>query len=211
MVQTANQVQLKPKTVEAFHAYVREAEAVMEQLLHAGGSFLWSDQSSERTQQVRAGQVVARFWAGRGPVQVSNGLIHDWIGAALIPNTTIEDTLALIQDYDNHKNIYKPEVIDSRLISHHANDFQIYLRLRKKKIITVVLDTYHDVHYRPLDRTRWICRSCTTRIAESRTQETRGRKCCRLIPVTGFCGTCIPTGDFKNVTAAWTLSVERFR
>ena len=109
---------------------------------------------------------MAQFWAGRGPVQVPNGLIHDWIGAALIPNTTIEDTLALIQDYDNHKNIYKPEVIDSRLISHHANDFQIYLRLLKKKIMTVVLDTDHDVHYRPLDRTRWICRSYTTRIAE---------------------------------------------
>jgi hypothetical protein len=166
MVQTANPVQLKPKTVEAFHAYIREAEAAMEQTLHAGGPFLWSDRSSERTQQVRAGQVVAQFWVGRGPVQVPNGLIHDWIGAALIPNTTIEDTLALIQDYDNHKNIYKPEVIDSRLISHHANNFQIYLRLLKKKIITVVLDTHHDVHYRPLDRTRWICRSYTTRIAE---------------------------------------------
>lgn len=166
MVQTASPVQLKPKTVEAFQAYIREAEAAMEQTVPAGGPFLWSDRSSERTQQVRAGEVVARFWAGRGPVQVPHGLIHDWIAAALIPNTTLEDTLALIQDYDNHKNIYKPEVIDSRLISHHAGKFQIYLRLLKKKIITVILDTYHDVHYRPLDRTRCICRSYTTQIAE---------------------------------------------
>ncbi len=112
-----------------------------------------------------------------------NGLIHDWIGAALIPNTTIEDTLALIQDYDNHKNIYKPEVIDSRLISHHANNFQIYLRLLKKKIITVVLDTHHDVHYRPLDRTRWICRSYTTRIAEVENAGTPGERV--LPPDTG--------------------------
>jgi hypothetical protein len=174
-----NPVQLKPKTVEAFHAYIREAEAATEQTLHPGGPFLWSDRSSERTRQVRAGQVVAQFWAGRGPVPVPNGLIHDWIGAALIPNTTIEATMALIQDYGNHKNIYKPEVIDSRLISHHANDFQIYLRLLKKKIITVVLDTHHDVHYRPLDRTRWICRSYTTRIAEV---ENAGKPGERVLP-----------------------------
>ena len=69
--------------------------------------------------------------------------LHDWIGTALIPGTTIEDTLALAQDYDNHKNVYQPQVIDSRLISRRSNDFRIYLRLLKKKILTVVLDTYH--------------------------------------------------------------------
>jgi hypothetical protein len=93
-------------------------------------------------------------------------LIHDWIGAALIPGATIKDTLALIQDYDNHKNIYQPEVIASQLISRHGNHFRIYLRLLKKRIMTVVLDTDHDVHYRSLDRRRWLCRSYTTRIAE---------------------------------------------
>jgi hypothetical protein len=72
----------------------------------------------------------------------------------------------LIQDYDNHKNIYKPEVIDSRLIRHRGNNFKIYLRLLKKKILTVVLDTEHDVHYSSLDSRRWCCRSATTRISE---------------------------------------------
>jgi hypothetical protein len=110
--------------------------------------------------------MLAQFFSGQGPFKVPNGLIHDWIGAALIPGTTIEATLALIQDYDNHKNIYSPEVMASRLISRRDNDFRIYLRLRKKKIMTVVLDTEHDVHYRSLDRRRWLCRSYTTRIAQ---------------------------------------------
>ena len=74
--------------------------------------------------------------------------------------------MRLVQDYNNHKNIYKPEVLDSKLLSNKGNDFQIYLRLLKKKIITVVLDTYHDVHYSSLDPARWLCRSYTTRILE---------------------------------------------
>jgi hypothetical protein len=184
MVQTVNPMRLEPQTLEAFDAYVREAEAVMEQTLHSGGPFLWSDLVPERAQQVQEGQVVAQFWAGQAPAKVPNGLIHDWIGTSLIPETNIQDTLALIQDYDNHKNIFKPEVIASRLVSHHGNDFQIYLRLLKKKIITVVLDTDHEVHYCSVDRSRWVCSSYTTRIAE--VQDAGSAKERVLPPDTGY-------------------------
>lgn len=184
MAQTAKHVQLNPQTVKAFEAHIRKAETGMEQALRGRAPFLWSDLMPERAQAVRDGQVVAQFWSGDGPAKVPHGLIHDWIGAAFIPGTTIPDTLALIQDYDNHKNIYKPEVIDSRLISRHADDFQIYLRLLKKKILTVVLDTEHDVHYRSLDRTRWVCRSYTTRIAEVEDAGTSKEKV--LAPDTGY-------------------------
>jgi hypothetical protein len=166
MTQTANLVQLKPRTVEAFEAYIREAEAAMDPSLSGHRPFLWSDLSSPRSQQVRNGEIVAQLWSGEAPVKVPNGLIHDWIGAVLVPNTTVERTLVMVQDYDNHKNVYQPEVMDSNLLSHDGNDFQIYLRLLKKKIITVVLDTDHDVHYSCLDPTRWSLRSYTTRIAE---------------------------------------------
>jgi hypothetical protein len=166
MAQGAKPTLLKPQTLAAFEGYIRQAETEMEQTLLGSSSFLWSDTSSERAQQIRKGQVVAQFWSGEGPIRVPSGLIHDWIGGAFLPAASLEQTLALIQDYDNHKNIYKPEVIDSKLISRHHNDFQIYLRLLKKKILTVVLDTDHSVHYSSLDRTRWVCRSHTTRIAE---------------------------------------------
>ena len=80
---------------------------------------------------------------------VPNGLVHDWVGSVFIPGATLERTLAMVQDYDHHKDVYKPEVIDSRVISHTGNDFHIYLRLLKKKVITVVLNSEHDVKYTP--------------------------------------------------------------
>jgi hypothetical protein len=166
MVQTATQVDLKQGTLEAFNAHIRDSEVAMEQSVGVVNRFLWSDASSARAGQVREGQVIAEFWSGRGPLKVPNGLIHDWIGAAWVPEATIKDVLTLLQNYDNHKNIYKPEVVASKLISHRGNHFQIYLRLLKKKIITVILDTDHDVLYRCVERKRWTCRSYTTRIAE---------------------------------------------
>jgi hypothetical protein len=166
MADSAKPTRLKPPTLKAFEVYIRKADAEMEQTVLGGSSFLWSDASAERIQQIRKGKILAQFWSGHGPVKVPNGLIHDWIGAAFLPSTCLRETLALIQDYDHHKNIYKPEVMDSKLISHRHNDFQIYLRLLKKKIVTVVLDTDHNVQYRSLDPARWTCRSYTTRIAE---------------------------------------------
>jgi len=166
MALSVKPVQLNLKTLEAFDAYIRNTETEMEQSFTGRGVFLWSQQAPERVQAVDQGKVVAQFWTGEGPAKVPKGLIHDWIAAALIPDSNIQEILAVIQDYDNHKNTYAPEVIDSKLISRDGNDFKVYLRLLKKKIITVVLDTDHEVHYCPVDQTRWVCRSCTTRIAE---------------------------------------------
>jgi len=166
MAETAKPVQLKPSTLEAFATYIREAEAGMEATLDGSAPFLWSDGDSTRAQQVRQGQIAGQRWSGKEPVKVPDGLVHDWIGAAFASGRTVKEALALVQDYDNHKNVYRPEVIDSKLLNHQGNDFQIYLRLLKKKIITVVLDTDHDVHYSSLDGMRWFCRSYTTRIAE---------------------------------------------
>lgn len=166
MAETASEVQLKQRTLESFDSYIRGAEAAMEKEICGHGSFVWSEKNPKRAEQVRKGQVVAEFWSGREPVKVPSGLIHDWIGAAWAPGTTLKATLGLVQDYDNHANVYNPEVIASKLIKRRGNDFQIYLRLLKKKILTVVLDTVHRVRYRRINRGRWVCWSHTTRIAE---------------------------------------------
>jgi len=180
----AETVQLKEATLAAFAEYIRDAEAGMERTLREEGGFLWSDGETERARQVQKGETVAQFWSGKHPVAVPDGLIHDWIGATMIRRATVERTLALIQDYDNHKNVYKSEVLDSKLISRRGNDFQIFLRLLKKKIITVVLDTDHDVHYSQAGAMRWGCRSYTTRIAEV---EDAGREQERVLaPDTGY-------------------------
>jgi hypothetical protein len=184
MAQKAKPVQLSPRTLEAFDAYILESEREMEPTLHGTAPFLWSQQQPERAQKVGQGEIVAQFWSGRGPVKVPSGLIHDWIAAAFIADSTIQAVFGVIQDYDNHKNIYKPEVIDSKLIRRDGDAFQIYLRLLKKKIITVVLDTDHEVHYRPVDGSRWMCRSYTTRIAEVENARSHNERI--LQPDTGY-------------------------
>jgi len=166
MTEAAEKVELKAETLLAYATHIAAVDAAIEQGLREHQQFLWSDGRAARVAQLRKGATPAELSSGKRPIQVPDGLIHDWIGVTCIPGTTIEKTLALVQNYDNHKNVYQPEVIDSKLIGRQGNDFQIYLRLRKKKIITVILDTDHDVHYFSVDPKRWVCHSRTTRISE---------------------------------------------
>jgi hypothetical protein len=70
------------------------------------------------------------------------------------------------QNYDEHSRIYAPRVLRSKLIQHDGDDFKVFLRLRDKNIITVVLDTDYDVHYVRLDPARAYSNSYSTRVAE---------------------------------------------
>jgi hypothetical protein len=154
--------ELKPQTVAAFDRYIQQAE----QRMDGRKSFLWADEAAARARQVRQGEMVVEPASGTPETPVIGGLVHDWVGAVFIPGATLEKTLAAGQDYNHHKDIYRPEVMDSRILAHTGNDFRVYLRLLKKKVITVVLDTEHEAHYEPVDRTRWRSRSRSTKIAE---------------------------------------------
>lgn len=158
-------VKLKPETAQAFDRYVRAAEARMDERLRTRTP-LWLDGSPERLNAVRAGDVAVAPLAGKGDLEVSGGLIHDWIGALFVPRVTLAQALASVQDYGSDKNTHKPEVIDSKLLSRNGNDFRVYLRVMKKKVLTVVLNTEHDVRYFPVNATFCHSRSYSTRIAE---------------------------------------------
>ncbi len=156
--------ELKPETAKAFDAYIRAAEARIDGRLK--GHFLWTGDSAARMKAVRDGQVAVEPVAGKGDVAVTGGLVHDWIAAVFVPGATLGRTLASVQDYDRDKVTHRPEVIDSKLIRRDGDRFHIYLRLMKHKVLTVVLNTEHDVQYVSLDARRCYSRSYSTRIAE---------------------------------------------
>ena len=166
MAEAADKVELKPETLLAYEMHIASVDSPGEQTQQEHPGILGADVRPERLAQLRNGTIIAELYSGKRPIQVPDGLIHDWIGAICIPGATIEKTLAVVQDYDNYKNIYQPEVIGSELTGRQENDFQIHLRLRKKKIITVILDTYHEVRYFPVNPKCWHCHSGTTRISE---------------------------------------------
>jgi hypothetical protein len=162
----AGSAELKTEALQAFNHYIRSREDRLDARLNGARPFLWVDEDPGRLQAVRAGHVLSEPFEAPGQHKVPGALVHDWIGAVYVPKATLQSTLLLLQNYDAHKDLYKPEVIDSKLLARDGNDFRIRLRLLKKKVLSVVLNTEHDVRYFPMSGNRCRSRSYSTRIVE---------------------------------------------
>jgi hypothetical protein len=165
---------LQLQTLEAFNRYVSLAEAQIDSELANPEAFLWIERLPENRRtaayaELHDGHVVIErletLDQGKH-ISVSNGMIHHWIGTVFIPGATLAQTLSLEEDYDHHQEYFRPDVTRSKILRRNGNDFLVLMRLRKKKIITTIFDTEHEVHYALKSQTRAWSRSRTTRIQQ---------------------------------------------
>src|SRR5262245_34743594 len=124
--------ELQNRTIQAFDRYVRLTEA----RLNGTAPFRWIDglpdaKRREALDTVRKQQLsIERLETkdnGR-EIAVPDGMIHHWVGTAYVPGTSIDEALALLQNYDAHQRIYAPTVAASKLQSRDGDRFRFFLR-----------------------------------------------------------------------------------
>ena len=113
--------QLSPKTTAAFDQYQKAAEA----------QFTWKAHYA----QIQPGEVKIEPIKGTGSTQVTAGLVHDWVAATLVRNTSVDAVVGVLRDYPNYKTIYAPETLNATVISHNGNQWRIGLKLQKTKVL----------------------------------------------------------------------------
>jgi hypothetical protein len=173
-VARAAQPNLKQETVAAFDRYVQLTDARNADELRHQTDFLWIDRLPPDERQkvhdsLKNGDVKMQKLEthdGADKVPCPGGLIHHWVGAIFIPRAKLPDVLAVLQDYNRHAEYYAPDVEQSRIESRDGDHFVVFLRFRRHKVITVVLNTEHDVHYFRGSDTREHSRSSATKISE---------------------------------------------
>lgn len=183
----AHCVELKKETAASFDRYIAASEVRMKAELN-NGTFLFIDgwsatRCADAYRQLRKGELLIQQVNTKEeghPIEMPHGLIHDWAGALFIPNATLSQTLAVVQDYNNHQNIYKPDVRQSKLLSRNGDRFKVFLQLYKKSLVTVVMNADFDVTYEHLGTDRVLSRSYSTKLAEV---ENVGQKNERELPL----------------------------
>jgi hypothetical protein len=165
---------LKPETAAAFDRYVALTEERNAAELKAGTPFLWIDslpESERRTafDAIKNGttRVEKRQTLDQGKeIRCPNGMMHHWEALAFIPSAKVDDVLQILEDYDHHSEYYKPDVEQSKTVKHDGSHYEAFLRFRRHKVITVVLNTTHDVHYFRDSDLRAHSRSSAVKITE---------------------------------------------
>ena len=165
---------LQDETQKSFFRYVQLTEARNSDELHRGEPFFWIDslRDEEKHQAyaaLQSGEIeISKLETQDGGtvIRCPNGIIHHWVGVAYIPGAKLGDVLEVLQDYDHHSTYYAPDVERSKLESRDGDRFRAFLRFRRHKVITVVLNTEHDIHYFRDSPVRAHSRSSALRISE---------------------------------------------
>src|SRR5215831_4703990 len=140
--------ELQPETLAAWNHYIEQAKSRMNSRLDAGSHFLWLDEAPARARRVRNGEILVAPANGSGRTDVPNGLIHDWIGAALFPEATIEKVFSTMNEYGCYKDFYAPMVIDSRLLWRDGRESSFSMRWMKKALLVItVMDGDYKAYY----------------------------------------------------------------
>ena len=159
--------ELKEETLKTWDTYIQTVNSQMRNRVQ--GSFLWVDQDPDRLQRVRAGQIVVSSVGQKNPKPVPSGLIHDWMGAAFIPDARLGDVLSTVRDYGHYKEFYKPTVVDAKPLGSEGGCDKYSVRVVNQETVTeTALDSEYQACYLQLDELRWYSTAHTTRVQEIR-------------------------------------------
>ena len=163
----AQSVDLSPRTLQEFDAYMANAARQMSTRASDAQPFLWSAATPGRLAQLKSRGVLVSPTNHEPATEIHSGLVHDWTGAIYAPGATAAHALRILQDIDNHKRIYAPDTVDSRILARTGpGAFTSAMRTVKKKVITAVLDYEFSTTYRELKPGRWQGVVRSTRIFE---------------------------------------------
>jgi hypothetical protein len=159
--------ELKPATLAAFDKYVKLTEARMAGEINGTSPFLWIDRQPEarRAQlyaQLKRGEVLAeriQTREGNKPIEITDGLIHHWVGTVFLPGATMDKVMVFVKDYGNYSKHFAPTILRSHVISQTDDHFEVAMRTATKKIITVTIDADYVIDYRTVGADRVYTRS----------------------------------------------------
>jgi hypothetical protein len=163
--------ELRPEALRGYERHRADIEArrAAEQLDRR--RFLAMDftpEGADLRRRALSGEVVVTHVDDRGPdgraVDLPAAAVHHWRGAAFLPGMTIDGVLAELAA--GTPMARQDDVLASAVLARSPGHLTVFLRLRRKKIVTVVLDTEHEVTYRRDGSTRAMSASTATKIAE---------------------------------------------
>lgn len=162
-------------TVAAWTAYVSRTETRIDERLAASGRFLVLETlpAGERRairEAALRGEVpivnVANAGGDGDGLEVPDGMIHHWRGWLFIPDASVSDVLRGIVEPDGPRAHAQEDVLEVRLLERRPEALRLFLKLQRRRIVTVTYNTEHAVQYRMHGVGRASSRSVATRIRE---------------------------------------------
>ena len=157
---SAHAADVTPRMIAAWDRYVGTVEARL-------GREIQADGSRTLTARLGQGEMVIDEVEGNGR-DAGGGTISHWRGSVFIRDVTLDELLEAAA-WKGRAETYRPEdVLDAKVLSRGPDSLRLFLKLRRKAIVTAAYNTEHQIDFEKVSETRAASRSISTRIAELR-------------------------------------------
>jgi hypothetical protein len=153
--------------ISSFNSYVSAVEARIDQQHRSEGAFFpLAAPASLSEQRLRREEMIIEQLTPPTGADLSGALLHHWRGTAFVPGAKAADFEQLLRNFNSYPQHFSPQVLQARILARQGDDFQIFMRVRQKHVITVVMDTTYDITFGRLDAQHGYSTSRSTSIAE---------------------------------------------
>ena len=164
--------ELKSHTVTAWSTYIAATEQRIrtEHTSEQGFAVRSLEDGADRGWgAVRRGDILVAQLETRDPagseIDVPQGAVHHWRGSIFIPGVSLDDVFHAANRPLRHQDLQE-DVLESRVLEQNPHGSRVFLKLRRKKLVTVHYNTEHEVRYTRHSPMRASSQSVATRIAE---------------------------------------------
>ena len=157
--------------VEAFDQYAAKVEARLAEQRRVPAGFIAGPGSSlESTAWLRNGELVIQHLTPPSKADPPGALLHHWRGTAFLAGATTADFERVMKNFDAYPQYFAPQVLRARILTPYSgaipDQFTASIRVRQKRVITVVMDTVYDVNFGRLDARHGWSVSRSTKVDE---------------------------------------------
>jgi hypothetical protein len=168
----AEAAELHSKTLAAWSDYVNSVEKRINSEIASGEKFLSMDfvhpsKALQERQALLSGDIlIEKVEADSDAVrEIPDGTIHHWRGFVFIPGISLDAMLFRVEN-PTAEDMKQEDVKDSRVLEKAPGRLRLYLKLQRKKIVTVVYNTEHLIRYAKCSDSKAWSSSVATRIRE---------------------------------------------
>ena len=84
-----------------------------------------------------------------------------------IPGARINEVFSVLDAYDKYDEIYRPAVVDAKLLQHNGSQYRFSLRLLRKVLhVTAAVEGEYESRYFQVDQTHWYSVLSSVRVQE---------------------------------------------
>lgn len=165
-------VRLTPESIAGWERYLGATELRIARELGQPDRFLAHDFAGDGAAHRRTlagGAVVIEPVTTRdhrgADIEVPNAMIHHWRGGIFIPGVRLNELMTRLNAGPPAAG-EQEDILASRVLARGRDQMNVFLRLQRTKIVTVVYNTEHDVRFKRHSATRASSTSTATKIAE---------------------------------------------